>query len=77
MKLLRNPDFQKLLLEYPRAKRTFLTTIEDKDVVTSQKLERYGKFDNTEDYIDTFSEFVRANANKVTALSVLLQHPKD
>ena len=77
MKLLRNPDFQKLLLEYPRAKRTFLTTIEDKDVVTSQKLERYGKFDNAEDYLDAFSEFVKANADKVAALSVLLQHPRD
>src|SRR6185503_6129904 len=77
MKLLRNPDFQKLLLEYPRAKRTFLTTIEEKDVVTSQKLERYGQFDNAEDYLDAFSEFVKANADKVAALSVLLQHPRD
>ena len=77
MNLLRNPDFQKLLLEYPRAKRTFLTTIEDKDVVTSQKLERYGQFDNAEDYLDAFSEFVKANADKVAALSVLLQHPRD
>jgi type I restriction enzyme R subunit len=77
MKLLRNPDFQKLLLEYPRAKRTFLTTIEDKDVVTSQKLERYGKFDNAEDYLDAFEKFVKANADKVAALSVLLQNPKD
>ncbi|MBE0545897.1 MAG: DEAD/DEAH box helicase family protein [Verrucomicrobia bacterium] len=77
MKLLRNPDFQKLLLEYPRAKRTFLTTIEDKDVVSSQKLERYGQFDNAEDYLDAFSAFVKTNADKVAALSVLLQHPKD
>ncbi len=77
MKVLRNPDFQKLLLEYPRAKRIFLTTIEDKDVVTSEKLERYGKFDNAEDYLDAFETFVKANAAKVTALSVLLEHPKD
>ncbi len=41
--LLRNADFQKLLLEYPRAKRTFLTTIEEKDIVSSQRLERYGQ----------------------------------
>ncbi len=77
MKLLRNPDFQKLLLGYPRAKRTFLTTIEDKDVVTSQQLERYGQFDNAEDYLDAFSEFVKANADKVAVLSILLQHPKN
>jgi type I restriction enzyme R subunit len=77
MKLLRNPDFQKLLLEYPRARRVFIETIEEKDAVTSQKLERYGKFDNAEDYLDAFERFVKANADKVAALSVLLQHPKD
>jgi type I restriction enzyme R subunit len=77
MKLLRNADFQKLLQDYPRARRTFITTMEDKDTVTSQKLERYGKFDNAEDYLDAFEEFVKANADKVAALSVLLQHPKD
>lgn len=77
MKLLRNPDFQKLLLEYLRAKRTFLTTLEDKDTVNSQKLERYGKFDNAEDYLDAFEKFVKANADRVAALSVLLQRPKD
>ncbi len=77
MTLLRNADFQKLLLEYPRAKRTFLTTIEDKDTVTSQKLERYGRFDNAEDYLDAFEKFVKANADKVTALGVLLQRPRD
>jgi type I restriction enzyme R subunit len=77
MKLLRNADFQKLLLEYPRARRTFLTTLEEKDTVTSQKLERYGKFDSAEDYLDAFEKFVKANADKVAALCVLLQHPKD
>ncbi|MHB8522635.1 MAG: type I restriction endonuclease subunit R [Limisphaerales bacterium] len=77
MKLLRNGDFQKLLFEYPRAKRAFLMTLEDKDTVTSQKLERYGKFDNAEDYLDAFSEFVKANADKVVALGVLLQRPRD
>jgi type I restriction enzyme R subunit len=77
MKLLRNPDFQKLLMEYPRARRTFLTTLEEKDVVSSQKLERYGRFDSAEDYLDAFQAFVKANADKVAALGVLLRHPKD
>jgi type I restriction enzyme R subunit len=77
MKLLRNPDFQKLLLEYPRARSSFLTTIEEKDTVTSKKLERYGKFDSAEDYLDAFEKFVKANADKVAALSVLLERPQD
>jgi hypothetical protein len=66
-----------MLLEYRRAKRTFLTAVEEKDVVTSQKLECYGQFDNAEDYLDAFSEFVKANANRVAALSVLLQQPRN
>lgn len=77
MQLLRNAAFQKLLLEYQRAKRTFLTALEEKDTVSSQKLERYGKFDSAEDYLDAFEKFVKANAEKVAALSVLLQRPKD
>ena len=76
MQLLRNPEFQRLLLEYPRAKRVFLTTLEEKDIVTSQALERYGNFDSAEDYLDAFDKFVRANADKVAALTVLLQRPK-
>ena len=77
MKLLRNRDFQKLLLEYPRARRTFFTAIEEKDTVTSQRLERYGQFDTAEDYLDAFAAFVKSNANQVTALAVLLQNPRD
>ncbi|MCB1128898.1 MAG: restriction endonuclease subunit R, partial [Verrucomicrobiae bacterium] len=77
LELLRNPDFQKLLIEYPRAKRTFLTALEEKDTVTSERLERYGKFDSAEDYLDAFEAFVKTNADKATALEVLLRRPKD
>jgi type I restriction enzyme R subunit len=77
MKLLRNRDFQKLLLAYPRAKDPFTSTLGEKDTVSSQRLERYGKFDSAEDYLDAFAEFVKANTDKVAALSVLIQHPKD
>lgn len=77
MKLLRNPDFQRLLLDYPRARRTFLSAVDDKDVVTSARLERYGQFDTAEDYLDAFAAFVKANANQVAALSVLLRQPRD
>ena len=40
MSRLKNPDSQDLLLNYPRAKRVFITALEEKDTVTSQKLER-------------------------------------
>ena len=77
MARLKDPKFQDLLLNYSRAKRVFITALEDKDIVTSKKLERYGKFDTAEDYLDAFAEFVKANADKVSALAVLLKHPKD
>jgi type I restriction enzyme R subunit len=77
MGLLRNGEFQNLLLDYPRSKRTFLIGHEIQDQVTSQKLERYGKFDTAEDYLDAFAAFVKANASKVDALAVLLRRPKD
>jgi type I restriction enzyme, R subunit len=77
MKLLRDPEFQMLLIEYPRAKKIFIGTIEEKDVVSSQKLERYGKFDSAEDYLDAFEQFVKTNADKVAALGVLLKQPKE
>ncbi len=70
MKLLRNPDFQKLLLEYPRAKRTFTSTIEEKDIVSSQKLECYGKFDNAEDYLDAFEKLLQGRGGMAKAKQV-------
>ena len=77
MKLLRNPNFKSSCWNIPAPNAPSSPTIEEKDVVTSQRLERYGKFDSAEDYLDAFEKFVRANADKVAALSVLLQHPKD
>ena len=44
MNLLRNPQFQEVLLNYPRAKRTFWIAPEAKDEVSSVRVERFGKF---------------------------------
>lgn len=75
MNLLRNPDFQKLLENYPRARRTFLVAPGVEDTVTAEEIERYGPFDKAEDYLTAFSRFVRENASKVQALGVLLRAP--
>ena len=42
MRLLRNEDFQKLLVDYPRRKRIFLRALENEDEVTSEDLIRDG-----------------------------------
>ncbi|MBE7499731.1 MAG: DEAD/DEAH box helicase family protein [Verrucomicrobiales bacterium] len=77
IQLLRDAQFQRLLLEYPRAKRPFLVGLEVQDQVTSRKLERYGAFDTAEGYLDAFAAFVKANASQVDALAVLLRRPRD
>jgi type I restriction enzyme R subunit len=77
MKLLRNEEFQKLLLEYKRAHVPFLVGYEIQDTVSSTKLERYGPYDTAEGYLDSFSRFVKENADKVDALAILLNRPRD
>ena len=75
MKLLRNKDFQQLLMDYPRAKRVFLVGYEAKDEVTSRK--RFGKWEKPEDYVEAFSKFVRENTNQIEAIRILLKRPQD
>jgi len=75
MKLLRDPQFQLLLTDYPRAKRTFWVSPGTTDEVTSERAYRFGKYDRAEDYLDAFAAFVKANADKIDALNILLQRP--
>lgn len=77
MKLLRDKDFQKLLAEYPRAKRTFWRVADAGDVVTSEQVMRFGKYDGAGDYLEAFSKYIRTNSDKVEALKILLRRPKD
>lgn len=77
LKLLRNADFQALLLNYERAEKIFLVSYEEHDQVTSDTVERYGKFEKAEDYLEAFANFVKQNENSVAALEILLKRPKD
>ena len=77
MKLLRNEEFQKLLLEYQRAYVPFLVGYEVQDSVSSKKVDRFGQYETAEGYLDAFSRFVKENADKVDALSILLKRPRD
>ena len=76
LKLLRNPEFQDLLVNYERAKKPFLVAYENEDEVTSERRVHFGRFDKPEDYLTAFSKFVRENANKIASLGILLQRPK-
>lgn len=78
MKLLRDQEFQDLLLNYPRPPKTFLVAVETQDEVASEWLIKgaTGKEYKPKDYLRAFEEFVRANAEEVDAISILLSRPK-
>lgn len=78
MGILRNADFQRLLVEYPRPKRVFLKSYETEDVVSSEWLVRGldGKEYKPEDYLVAFARFVKENPAKVEAIGILLDRPQ-
>jgi len=79
MALLRNPDFQRLLLEYKRKSKVFLVSHTTEDEVSSEWLIRGldGKEYKPEDYLVAFSEYVKSHESDVQAIGVLLKHPQD
>ena len=78
MSLLRKPDFQDLLINYPRAPRTFVVAYEAQDDVSSAWLVRGldGREYKPEDYLAAFARFVKENPAQVEAIEILLDRPK-
>jgi type I restriction enzyme, R subunit len=77
MKLLRDKEFQHVLTDYPRAKRTFWVDYSNVDVVSSRREDRFGKYNNAEDYLSAFSNFVKQNEDQVAAIKILMHRPKE
>jgi type I restriction enzyme R subunit len=73
MKILRDKDFQELLVDYPRATRSFLVAPEQVDDVSSERLVLGQK---PKDYLDSFAKFVRENPEHIEAITILLNRPK-
>ena len=77
MNLLRDKNFQDLLLNYPRAKRHFLVGYEVEDDISSEAMIHAGsEYQKPEDYLNAFTRFVRENQDRLEALSILLNRPK-
>jgi type I restriction enzyme, R subunit len=78
MRTLRDKDFQRLLVEYPRPPRTFFVAPEAQDAVTSDWLIRgaNGQEYKPTDYLKAFASFVHEHANEVDAISILLSRPQ-
>jgi type I restriction enzyme, R subunit len=77
MRTLRDPDFQKLLIDYPRGQRTFIVAPGVTDQVESEWLIRSGtgqEYKPTE-YLEAFASFVHEHQDQVQAISILLSSP--
>jgi type I restriction enzyme R subunit len=79
MALLRGKDFQDLLVNYERARRTFLVAYDSVDTVGStwQVKGSDGALLKPEDYLTAFARFVKENKDQVDALTILLERPKE
>jgi type I restriction enzyme R subunit len=77
MKLLRNKDFQKLLVEYKHPKRPFFRGYDTEDTVETEIMFRVGgDYQKPEDYLKAFERFVRDNPDHIEAIAILLSRPK-
>jgi len=76
--ILKNPEFQNLLVNYPRVKKGFWVAYDTIDQVESTGLivELHGQF-KPEEYIKAFSKFIRENKEKIEAIRILLERPSD
>ena len=79
MALLRDEDFQDLLMNYKRPKRVFVVAYDAEDEVSSKWLLKNGDGVpvKPEDYLEAFERFVRDNAEKVDAIEILLDRPQE
>lgn len=79
MAVLRQPEFQELMANYPRASQPFIIAAGVLDSVTTERLIHLpdGKSVRPDDYLQAFEQFVRENEDTIDALKILLKRPTD
>lgn len=79
MEILRDPDFQNLLTNYPRPPRTFIVDYHTQDEVASTWVVRdsAGQEYRPADYLTLFARFVRENPEEIEAIEILLDRPRE
>lgn len=78
MKILRDKDFQDLLIHYPRAKSSFVIGYDVIDIVSSEWIFKVGdEYVKPEDYLVSFERFVKDNPEHIEAIEILLSKPKE
>ncbi len=78
MKLLRNEEFQGLLVNYTRPRRVFYKGYDIVDTVEDEVMFRVGSdYQKPEDYLNLFEKFVRDNPEHIEAIEILLARPDE
>jgi len=79
MRTLRDRDFQKLLVDYPRGGRTFIVAPGVSDEVSSEWLIRSGTGQEYKpsEYLEAFASFVHEHQDQVDAIQILLSRPRE
>jgi type I restriction enzyme R subunit len=78
MEILRNKEFQELLVNYPRAKSSFIIAYDTVDTVTSEWVFKVGDdVVKPEDYLLSFERFVKENPEQIEAIEIILHRPKE
>jgi len=78
MRILRDTNFQKLLLDHPRASRTFIVASGVIDEVASEWLIRdgTGREYRPSEYLQAFASCVQEHQEEVEAIQILLSRPR-
>jgi len=79
MAILRDPEFQKLLTDYPRGKRVFIVASGVVDKVSSEWLIKGGTGQEYKpsEYLEAFSQFIQEHREEIQAVSILLSRPRE
>jgi type I restriction enzyme R subunit len=79
MGLLRDPDFQALLVDYPRAHRVFIVAPGVSDEVSSEWLIKGGTGQEYKpsEYLEAFAQFIHEHQEEVRAVSIVLSRPQE
>ncbi len=77
MQILRNADFLKLCVDYPRARTHFIVASSVTDTVESEWLIKagVGKEYKPQDYLQLFVRFVEEHQREIEAVQILLSRP--
>jgi len=79
IRILQSPRFQDLMVTYPRPKAVFLIAETAQDTVTAEEAFRTadGRLLKPDEYLEAFRQYIRNNPERVDAIRILHERPRD